>query len=109
PEPEELGGLGIGTEVYVGTARVGEDAEDVLARMEPGDVLIAPFTNPADNVVLSMAGAVVCQQGGPLSHAAVMAREFGFPAAAGALHAMTVIKDGDTVEVDPTTGRVRVL
>jgi pyruvate,water dikinase len=56
-----------------------------------------------------MAGAVVCQQGGPLSHAAVMAREFGFPAVVGALHAMTAIKDGDTVEVDPTTGRVRVV
>jgi pyruvate,water dikinase len=108
-EREALVGLGIGTEVYVGTARVGVDAEDVLARMEPGDVLIAPFTNPAYNVVLSMAGAVVCQQGGPLSHAAVMAREFGFPAVVGALDAMTAIKDGDTVEVDPTTGRVRVL
>ena len=109
PEREPMVGLGIGTEIYVGTARVGADAEDVLARMEPGDVLVAPFTNPAYNVVLSMAGAVVCQQGGPLSHAAVMAREFGFPAVVGALDAMTEIKDGDKVEVDPTTGRVRVL
>jgi pyruvate,water dikinase len=56
-----------------------------------------------------MAGAVVCQEGGPLSHAAVMAREFGFPAVVGALGAMTEIADGDLVEVDPTTGRVRVL
>lgn len=109
PEREPMVGLGIGTEIYVGTARVGADAEDVLARMEPGDVLIAPFTNPAYNVVLSMAGAVVCQQGGPLSHAAVMAREFGFPAVVGALNALTEIKDGDTVEVDPLSGRVRVL
>lgn len=110
PEQREpLIGLGIGTEKYTGRARVGERPEEVLERMEPGDVLIAAFTNPAYNVVLSMAGAVVCQEGGALSHAAVMAREFGFPAVVGALDAMSRIKDGDMVEVDPTTGRVTVL
>lgn len=108
-EREPLVGLGIGSEKYTGRARVGQRPEEVLERMEPGDVLIAPFTNPAYNVLLSMAGAVVCQEGGALSHAAVMAREFGFPAVVGALDAMTRIDDGDMVEVDPITGRVTVV
>jgi len=102
-------GLGIGTEAYSGTARVGERPEEVLMRMEPGDVLVVPSTTPAFNTVLAMAGAVVCEEGGALCHAAVMAREFGFPAVVGAKDAMTIIKEGDRVEVDATTGRVRVL
>ena len=69
----------------------------------------ATSTTPAFNTVLAMAGAVVCEEGGPLSHAAVMAREFGFPAVVGARDAMTLIKEGDRVEVDATTGRVRVV
>ena len=77
-------------------------------RMEPGDVLVVASTTPAFNTVLAMAGAVVCEEGGPLSHAAVMAREFGFPAVVGAKDALTLIKEGDRVEVDATTGRVRV-
>jgi pyruvate,water dikinase len=77
--------------------------------MELGDVLITRFTNPAYNTVLLIAGAVVCEEGGPLSHAAVMGRELGIPTVVGALGAVEQISDGDTVEVDATSGRVRVV
>ena len=104
-----LTGMGIGTEPYTGTARVVHDAVEALATMEPGDVVVAPYTAPTYNAVLSMAGAIVTEQGGLLCHAAVIARELGIPAVIGAGDAMTAVPDGATVEVDPVAGTVRVL
>jgi pyruvate,water dikinase len=104
-----LTGTGVGTETYVGTARVVHDAVEALATMEPGDVVVAPYTAPTYNAVLSMAGAIVTQEGGLLCHAAVIARELGLPAVVGAADAMRLIPDGATVEVDPRSGSVRVL
>jgi pyruvate,water dikinase len=106
---EALAGTGIGGQAYTGVARVAARPEDALALLEPGDVLVVPFTTPAYNTVLAVAGAVVCEDGGPLSHAAVMARELGIPAVVGAAGAMTHIADGATVTVDPASGRVHVL
>jgi pyruvate,water dikinase len=65
-------------------------------------------TSPAFNAVLTIAGAVVTAEGGPLSHAAVLARELGIPAVVGAPGALD-LTDGATVIVDPQLGTVRVL
>jgi pyruvate,water dikinase len=107
PGRVELEGVGIGTEPYVGTARVVHDATEALSAMEPGDVVVAPYTAPTYNAVLAMAGAIVTEEGGLLCHAAVIARELGLPAVIGAAGAMA-IADGATVEVDPAAGTVRV-
>jgi pyruvate,water dikinase len=109
PEREPMDGLGIGGAAYTGRARVAHVPEDVLAELEEGDVLVTTFTNPAYNTVLMIAGAIVSEEGGVLSHAAVMARELGIPAVIGARGAMSQIHDGDRVEVDPVAGRVRVV
>jgi pyruvate,water dikinase len=106
---DPLAGTGMGGEPYVGTARVAHEPADALCSMEPGDILVAPFTTPAYNAVLAIAGAIVIEQGGALSHAAVMARELGIPAVIGASGAMTHLRDGDRIEVDPVAGRVRVV
>ncbi|MGQ0432258.1 MAG: PEP-utilizing enzyme [Microthrixaceae bacterium] len=105
----ELTGDGIGRSAYQGRACVAEDPADALARLEPGDVLVALGTTPAFNMALSIAGAVVVEEGGLLSHAAVIARELGLPAVVGAAGAMASIPDGSIVEVDPLAGLVRVL
>ena len=104
-----LHGMGIGTEPYTGTARVVHDAAEALATMEPGDIVVAPYTAPTYNTVLAMAGAIVTEEGGLLCHAAVIARELGIPAVIGAGDAMSAIPDGATIEVDPASGAVRVL
>lgn len=104
-----LEGMGIGAEPYVGTARVVHDASEALASAEPGDIIVAPYTAPTYNAVLAMAGALVTEEGGLLSHAAVIARELGLPAVIGAAEAMKRIPDGATIRVDPATGRVTVL
>lgn len=104
-----LDGDGIGGAVYRGRACVATDPGEALARLRPGDVLVACGTTPAYNMALSIAGAVVVEEGGLLSHAAVIARELGLTAVIGAAGAVHDIPDGALVEVDPVMGRVRVL
>jgi len=108
-ERADLHGLGIGTGRHRGTARVAIDPERALDEMEPGDVLVAPWTAPTYNAILAMAGAVVVQEGALLCHAAVMARELGIPAVVGCKRAMELIGDGDLIEVDAVTGAVTVV
>jgi len=57
--------------------------------------------------VLSLVGGLVTAEGGPMSHAAVLSREFGIPAVVGAPDAMNAIADGDRIEIDPFHGVVR--
>jgi pyruvate,water dikinase len=104
-----LTGDGVGAVAHRGRACVAADPGEALARLEPGDVLVALGTTPAFNMALSIAGAVVVEEGGLLSHAAVIARELGLPAVIGAAGAMAAIPDGALVEVDPVAGRVRIL
>jgi pyruvate,water dikinase len=103
-----MAGTGIGTQPYRGRARRADTPEDAIAELEPGDVLVVPYTTPAYNTVLPLAGAIVTAEGGALSHAAVLARELGISAVVGVSGAMSV-PDGATVEVDPVAGLVRVL
>lgn len=101
-------GVGIGTEIYVGKVRRATSPEEAIMALEPGDVLVVRATSPAFNSVLSIAGAVITADGGVLSHAAVLARELGISAVVGARGALD-LPDGATVEVNPRTGRVRVI
>lgn len=75
----------------------------------PGEVLVAPITDPGWTPMFVPATAVVVEVGGELSHAVIVARELGIPAVVAAVSACTVLKDGDLVEVDGSQGVVRVL
>ena len=90
---------------YEGTARLVVSIDD-LDRVEPGDVLVTLTTAESANCALAIAGAVVTDHGGALSHAAIMAREFGIPAVVGTREATARIPDGALVRVDGTTGEV---
>lgn len=105
---DPLVGAGVGSATYRGRVRRAANADEAMDRMEPGDVLVVRATSPAFNTVLSIAGAVVTANGGPLSHAAVLARELGIPAVVGAPGALD-LPDGVEVEVDPLRGRVTVV
>lgn len=94
--------------VYVGRARVITQVSD-MNRLVQGDVLVTACTSPAFNVVLPLLGAIVTDKGGQLSHAAIVAREYGIPAVVGTLRATATIPDEARVEVDGTQGRVRLL
>lgn len=97
-------GSGIGTQVVDARVRVVRGAEDALARVEPGEIVVAAFTGPAYNAILPLIGGLVVEEGGPLCHAAIVAREFDLPALIGAEGAMAALADGDRVRVDPMAG-----
>jgi rifampicin phosphotransferase len=102
-------GEGIGTTVQRGRARLVLGAGRAVDELQMGEVLVAPMTSPSYNLLLSLAGALVTEEGDALSHAAIMARELGIPAVVGAAGATTEIHDGDLVEVDPQAGAVRLI
>jgi pyruvate,water dikinase len=101
-------GLGVSAGSHEGTARVLAGPHE-LGRVQPGDVLVVPSTGPAFNLVLPRLGAIVTDRGGLLSHAAIVAREFGIPAVVGCQDATRVVPDGARVRVDGATGTVTLL
>jgi pyruvate,water dikinase len=94
--------------VYEGRARIVR-GPDEFAAIEDGDVLIARYTSPAFNVLLPLIGAIVTDRGGALSHAAIVAREFGLPCVVSTGDGTTTIPDGALVRVDGDRGTVEVL
>jgi phosphohistidine swiveling domain-containing protein/urease gamma subunit len=75
-------------------------------RLSEGDILVTRSTDPSWTGLLLKAGGIVLEEGGPLSHAAIVAREFGVPAVLNVKGATTIIADGDTITVDGTAGVV---
>lgn len=78
-------------------------------RITPGDVLVTATTSPPWTPLFGAASAVVTDAGGSLSHAAIVAREYGIPAVVGTSNATTLIPDGATIEVDGGAGEARVI
>ena len=101
-------GRAVSPGVYTGTARIVGHPEE-CNRLTQGDVLVTVSTSSAFNVVLPLLGAIVTDRGGQLSHAAIVAREYGIPAVVGTMKATTAIPDGARIRVDGTAGRVEVL
>jgi pyruvate,water dikinase len=85
-------------------ARVVLDPSD--ARLSPGDVLVAPSTDPGWTPLFLTAGGLVMEMGGANSHGAVVAREYGIPAVVGVPAATHVLRDGEVVMVDGGAGTV---
>jgi phosphohistidine swiveling domain-containing protein len=104
-----LTGMGVGTGTVRGIARVVADADEAFERAEPGDIIVTRLTVPTFNSVLAMAGGVVTEGGGLLSHTAVIARELGIPAIIGVAGALTDIPDGAVIELDPAAGTVTIV
>lgn len=76
---------------------------------EPGEVLVANVTDTGWTPFFGCAAAIVTNVGGPMSHAAIVAREFGIPAVVNTMTATQRLKDGQLVEVDGTAGTVRII
>lgn len=91
--------------VVTGIARVLHGTSD-FPRVQPGDIAICPYTDPAWTPLFRIAAAVVTETGGVLSHAAIVAREHGVPAVLGIPGATTRIHDGTRITVDGTEGTV---
>lgn len=91
----------------VGTARIVHGPSD-FGRLQPGDVLVCPYTDPTWTPLFGLAAAVVADTGGPLSHAAIVAREYGIPAVLGTGNGTSRLPDASRVLVDGSAGVVTV-
>jgi len=107
-EPTLLRGISASPGVYEGVARVVLDPRE-FSRLTQGDVLVAQSTSEAFNVLLPLIGAIVTDAGGLLSHAAIVAREYGIPAVVGTRQGTALIADGARVRVDGVKGEVSIL
>ena len=88
---------------------MGSSALSAPPRIRPGDIIVCPSSNPSWVPVFMVAGGLVTNTGGVLSHAAVVAREFALPAVVGVADATRTIPDGQPIEIDGTLGTVRLL
>jgi pyruvate,water dikinase len=105
---DSLNGFAGSPGLVEGAARVILHAEQ-LGQLEPGDILVAPTTSPSWTPVFGMIAAAVLDTGGIMSHAAIIAREYGLPAVVGTGTATKRIRTGDRLRVDGGNGRVTIL
>ncbi len=82
---------------------------DTDKQVLPGEILVAPFTDPGWTPYFVPAVAIVMDQGGLLSHGSIIAREYGIPAVVNAGSATKIIKTGQKIQVDANHGVVRIL
>lgn len=106
--PNELRGHAGSPGTVEGTVKIVyllKDAE----KLEPGDILVAEATAPPWTPFFASVAGVITDTGGPLSHCAVVAREYGIPAVVGTGMATTTLRDGQRVQIDGTRGIVHLL
>jgi pyruvate,water dikinase len=104
----ELRGVGASSGVVRGKARIVRSERD-FGRLKAGEILVCPYTNPSWTPLFTLAAGVVTNVGGAVSHAAIVAREYGIPAVLGTPGATERIEDGQEILVDGAEGRVLLL
>ncbi len=105
----ELRGLPASGGVVEGTVRVLRAGQELHDGIEPGEILVARTTDVGLTPLFLLAAAVVTELGGPLSHAAIVAREYGVPAVVNVFGATVALRTGDRVRVDGNRGIVERL
>jgi pyruvate,water dikinase len=102
-----LAGVAVSAGVVEGRARVVLDIGS--AALEPGDILVTVSTDPSWTPLFVAITGMVTEVGGPMTHGAVIAREYGLPAVVGVENATRLIRDGQRIRVHGTDGYVEIL
>jgi pyruvate,water dikinase len=105
---KELRGFAASSGVVEGPARVVKTVEEI-SRLKQGDILVCQITNPTWAPIFQTIVGAVSDIGGSMSHAAIVAREYGMPAVVGTGNATSRIKDGQRIRVDGGRGIVTIL
>ena len=100
-----LKGLAASPGVGVGSVQIVKDARKI-SEVKIGDILVAVMTNPDYVPAMKRAVAIVTDEGGKTSHAAIVSRELGIPAVVGTLHATKILKNNEVITVDGAAGEV---
>lgn len=107
-DSREIKGFAASSGVAEGPARIIKSVEEI-GRLRKGDILVCQVTNPTWAPIFHKIAAAVSDIGGSMSHAAIVAREFGLPAVVGTGNATSRIADGQRIRVDGGRGVVTVL
>lgn len=98
-------GVGLGNRIASGIARILNSPTEI-SKLNEGEILVTNRTDPDWDPVLKKATAIITNQGGRTSHAAIVAREIGAIAILGVSNATTAIKDGDLITVSAAEGEI---
>ncbi|MGW0705618.1 PEP/pyruvate-binding domain-containing protein [Streptomyces sp. NPDC002643] len=104
-----LEALGAGPGQVVGRARIIEDLAWQADEFQPGEILVARYTDASWTPLFAIAGGVVTDIGSMLSHSSIVSREFGIPSVVNTKHATQKINTGDLIRVDGDAGIVEVV
>jgi len=104
---EELAGVPGSPGIVTGKARVITDPSDPQG-LEPGEILVAPITDPSWTPLFIPAAGVVVEVGAPLSHSVIVSREFGIPCVTGVFEAVSKIPNGAIISINGVTGTVTI-
>ena len=107
-DSNEVRGFAASSGVVEGPARIVKSVEEI-SRLRKGDILVCQVTNPTWAPIFQKIVAAVSDIGGSMSHAAIVAREYGLPAVVGTGNATARIKDGQMIRVDGGRGVVTIL
>jgi pyruvate,water dikinase len=108
PNKDEIRGVAACRGVAEGIARI-ITTVDHMSRLKKGDILVCQITNPTWAPIFDKIAGAVSDIGGSMSHAAIVAREYGLPAVVGTGNGTTRIKDGQRIRVDGGRGIVTIL
>lgn len=98
-------GIAVGSKIGAGKVRVLSNAKNINA-FKKGEVLVTEITDPDWEPIMKIASAIVTDEGGRTSHAAIVSRELGIPCIVGSGNATKVLKNGENVTVDCSSGIV---
>ena len=105
PSSRSYKGIPASQGVLTGPVRVLDSIEDIW-RVEAGEILVVPRTDPGWTPVFSKIGGLISETGGTLSHGAVVSREYGIPAVTNIINACSIFRTGQVVTIDGATGTV---
>jgi len=105
-----VSGIAVGMRIGTGRARVIKNSPAmVMTQFRKGSILVARMTDPNWEPIMKSATGIITEQGGRTSHAAIISRELGIPCVVGAQHAMRMLKNGDPITVDCSSGTAGVV
>jgi phosphohistidine swiveling domain-containing protein len=102
-----LVGFGVSPGTVTGIVKVVRSEADLRALS--GEILVLPAIEPSLASIFPVVGGLIAEMGGVLSHAAILAREYGLPAVVNVKEVTRRLHDGDRIELDGASGRIRVL
>ena len=98
-------GIAVGSKIGNGKVRVLSSAKNISS-FQKGEVLVTEITDPDWEPIMKIASAIITDKGGRTSHAAIVSRELGIPCIVGSNNATKILKDGQEVTVDSSSGQV---